>query len=95
MRDLVKQQEKITLNRENMGVDPVYDSLTDKIVGLQISRDVGLAKRVLIQRGIAEYERKVAEFPEKSARLAQLELALSASKGFMRPSQLPAQGRGG
>ncbi|MGX9728791.1 MAG: GumC family protein [Candidatus Electronema sp. VV] len=81
VRDLVKQQEKITLNRENMGVDPVYDSLTDKIVGLRISREVGLAKRALIQRGIAEYERQVAEFPEKSARLAQLELALSASKG--------------
>lgn len=81
VRDLVKQQEKITLNRENMGVDPVYDSLTSKIVGLQISRDVGLAKRALLQRGIAEYERQVAEFPEKSAKLAQLELALSASKG--------------
>ncbi|MGR0482378.1 MAG: GumC family protein [Candidatus Electronema sp. V4] len=81
VRDLVKQQEKITLNRENMGVDPVYDSLTDKIVGLQISRDVGLAKRALLQRGIDEYERKVAEFPGKSAKLAQLELALSASKG--------------
>ena len=80
VKELISQSESITLNRKNLGIDPVYDSLSSKLVDLQISREVGRAKSSLLRRMIAEYEQKLAAIPEKSARLAQLELSLSSSK---------------
>jgi capsular exopolysaccharide synthesis family protein len=80
VKELISQTESITLNRKNLGIDPVYDSLSSKLVDLQISREVGQAKRALLLRMIAEYKKKLAAIPEKSARLAQLELSLSSSK---------------
>lgn len=80
VKELISQSESITLNRKNFGIDPVYDSLSSKLVDLQISREVGRAKSTLLRRMIAEYEKKLAAIPEKSARLAQLELSLSSSK---------------
>ncbi len=80
VKELISQSESITLNRKNLGIDPIYDSLSSKLVDLQISREVGLAKSTLLRRMIAEYEAKLAAIPEKSARLAQLELSLSSCK---------------
>jgi len=80
VQKLIKKSADIVLNGETLAIAPVYDSLSSQLVSMHIEREVELKKSILLQDNIAEYEKKLAAFPEKLAELTKLELALSADK---------------
>lgn len=73
LHDALKAEVEKEVTAETSGVNPIYQSLYQQLVNLEVSRIASEAKVAGYDQLIAEYEGKLSELPAKELELVRLE----------------------
>ncbi len=87
IKKVIDQKKKIVLNRENISIDPVYDTLTSSLVSLAIDRDIAFAKKKILKQFIDRYKERNLLLPALQEENSRLELNLSVNKSMYEDLQ--------
>lgn len=80
IRELMMNDTAVFLSSESYSLDPVYQSLTTRLVENYIEREVAIAKRSLFEKNIDKYENELLRIPGKSIEMSKLELATGVNR---------------
>ena len=79
-KELIKKEKRVALSSISMSIDPIYDELSKNVVEACIDKNVGIAKKRLLQKYINTYQDELLNMPLKQVENSKLELALSVNK---------------
>lgn len=82
IKELIMNDTKVFLSSEAYSVNPLFQSLTTRLVENYIEREVAIAKKNLLNKYIDKYEAELLKIPAKSVETSKLELDINVNRNI-------------
>ena len=82
IKELIMNDTKVFLSNEAYSVNPLFQSLTARLVENYIEREVAIAKKNLLNKYIDKYEAELLKIPVKSVETSKLELDINVNRNI-------------